>query len=416
MPPFSKSEQVWLASEYNSRARAIRAVDDMVRVVVDSLTPQQLDNTRIFLTSDNGYQLGGHRLRAKKDPYNSTTSVPLLVRGPQTVASEAGHLLAHIDLCPTILELAGATIPGSVQARSFVPLLQHSTAVKEEDWQTEIMIENWSQKNAGGEYTDFVYTGLRFHHSIYINWAGGGHEYYDLRTDPDQLDNAYKSLSIEDKQRLFRRLRNFRREPVEPVTTIATRESSKIQPRAIALRGFSEDDRGVDEVLLTIESEMTGRFWTGTQWQDNSMEIMLPPRAPGQLISEWTFDGSLFVETKSGLDTIIVDVRTMDILGNAPDGKQRSTVMIDDLDPYVEYSRQLMDGMQFDSTPVALGGSVTDNLAVERVELEIIDLMSSEYFNGMSFQIEPVAVEAEINGTDWNASLDLPVGSYSRIE
>src|SRR5215204_786046 len=43
----------------------------------------ELDNTFILFTSDNGYELGEHRIRFKKGyPYEESTRVPLFVRGP----------------------------------------------------------------------------------------------------------------------------------------------------------------------------------------------------------------------------------------------------------------------------------------------------------------------------------------------
>ena len=124
-----------------SRVRAIKSVDDMVGRINAALHQSgQLENTIILLTSDNGFQLGHHNLQNKTDPYQRTTNLPLLVAGPGIASGTYSHLLAHIDLCPTILELADAQIPSSVTAKSFRPLLERPQDFAQQNWQDGM---NW---------------------------------------------------------------------------------------------------------------------------------------------------------------------------------------------------------------------------------------------------------------------------------
>ena len=62
----------------------MQAVDEMVGSLIGELEDAgELDNTFILFTSDNGYELGEHRIRFKKGyPYEESTRVPLFVRGP----------------------------------------------------------------------------------------------------------------------------------------------------------------------------------------------------------------------------------------------------------------------------------------------------------------------------------------------
>ncbi|MGH9362923.1 MAG: sulfatase-like hydrolase/transferase, partial [Thermoanaerobaculia bacterium] len=63
----------------------------------------------VFLTSDNGFHLGHHRLRAGKgSPYEEDVRVPLLVAGPGVPPGRRlPHLALAVDLAPTIAALAG---------------------------------------------------------------------------------------------------------------------------------------------------------------------------------------------------------------------------------------------------------------------------------------------------------------------
>ena len=66
-PPYSAQEIEVLQSEYLSRARAVKSVDDMVGRLMAVLDECDLTNsTYVFFTSDNGYQLGQHRLHHKQ--------------------------------------------------------------------------------------------------------------------------------------------------------------------------------------------------------------------------------------------------------------------------------------------------------------------------------------------------------------
>jgi arylsulfatase A-like enzyme len=82
-----------------------------MKPVLDALDGSgQLGNTVVFFTSDNGYMAGEHRLQQKDHPYWESAEVPFFARGPG-VASGARSLalVSHVDLAPTICELAGVS-------------------------------------------------------------------------------------------------------------------------------------------------------------------------------------------------------------------------------------------------------------------------------------------------------------------
>ena len=84
------------------------------------------DETCIIYTSDHGDMLGAHGLRTKGPMmYEEIVNVPLIVRlpgGPRgEVRSEA---VSHLDLMPTMLELAGQKVPGGLHGQSLAGLLR----------------------------------------------------------------------------------------------------------------------------------------------------------------------------------------------------------------------------------------------------------------------------------------------------
>ncbi len=83
-PPLSADQKQYMEELHRKRLQSMLAVDDMIGDLVDSLRrSNELDDTYIFFTSDNGFHLGEHRLGAGKwTAYEEDIRVPLVVRGP----------------------------------------------------------------------------------------------------------------------------------------------------------------------------------------------------------------------------------------------------------------------------------------------------------------------------------------------
>ena len=95
---------------YRSRLRALQGVDELVDSLVSRLEESgQLDNTYIIYTSDNGFHIGQHRLPPGKTcGFEEDIRVPLFIRGPGVPEGYVqDSVTTHIDLAPTIFELAG---------------------------------------------------------------------------------------------------------------------------------------------------------------------------------------------------------------------------------------------------------------------------------------------------------------------
>ena len=101
----------------------IADMDGQVAAILDELERDGLsDNTIVFYWSDHGDGVP----RAKRSLYDSGLRVPLMIRWPAALDStvKAGsvsdELVSFIDLAPTVLALAGVTIPTHLQGRVLV--------------------------------------------------------------------------------------------------------------------------------------------------------------------------------------------------------------------------------------------------------------------------------------------------------
>jgi arylsulfatase A-like enzyme len=193
---------------HRKRMRSMQAVDDMVGNVVSTLRETgQLDNTYVIFTSDNGYHLGHHRLPPGKwTPYEENIKVPFIVRGPGVPAGQSrSHMVLNNDFAPTIAELAGTTAPASVDGRSLTPLLGGDPPPVSE-WRSAFLVESKGNYSLSRPRFEAVRTAG----SLYVEYDTGEKELYDLREDPYQLTNRYRTAEPEVRQALESRLSALR--------------------------------------------------------------------------------------------------------------------------------------------------------------------------------------------------------------
>jgi arylsulfatase A-like enzyme/Tfp pilus assembly protein PilF len=116
------------ASQYRERPYdgEVAYVDSALGRLLDFLEKGGLDKTTfIVFTGDHGEALGEHGESTHGYfAYNSTLWVPLIIAGPGIGAATIGETVCHVDLFPTVCELAGLKAPPSLQGLSLVPLMK----------------------------------------------------------------------------------------------------------------------------------------------------------------------------------------------------------------------------------------------------------------------------------------------------
>ncbi|MDR8394552.1 sulfatase-like hydrolase/transferase [Aliifodinibius sp. S!AR15-10] len=106
----------------------ITGVDHAVGQIREELEQLGVDeNTVIIYTSDNGFFAGSRQLMGKALLYEESVKAPMIVYDPRQ-ESRAGiqtrkGLISHVDIAPTILDLAGVNTPESYPGKSFLPLV-----------------------------------------------------------------------------------------------------------------------------------------------------------------------------------------------------------------------------------------------------------------------------------------------------
>lgn len=108
-------------------------VDDEIGRVLDSLSDEDRKNTWIIFTSDHGEMMGAHRLISKgANAYDDIARIPLIIQPPlnQLVSQQIETPVSHIDLLPTMLDIAGIKAPDILQGESLLPLVTGSNPNK----------------------------------------------------------------------------------------------------------------------------------------------------------------------------------------------------------------------------------------------------------------------------------------------
>lgn len=203
-PPLTERQIEALQTDNRDRLRSLRDVDEMVGAMLDLLRDRnELDDTYVVFTTDNGLHRGEHRLRKKSTPYEEAAGVPLVIRGPGVPAGEVrDQLVINNDFAPTFADWAGLDTPSFVDGRSLAPLLEPDPPASSA-WRTAILNER--HQKTPSHIPDYEAVRTRTH--TYVQWETGERELYDLRRDPYELDNIQETADRSLVARLKTRLK-----------------------------------------------------------------------------------------------------------------------------------------------------------------------------------------------------------------
>lgn len=95
------------------------------RVLAELDHPGLCDNTVVVLWGDHGWNLGEHGLWCKHCNFETSLHSPLIVTAPGIAGGKKTNALTeYLDIYPSLCELSSLPMPGHLQGKSFVPLLQ----------------------------------------------------------------------------------------------------------------------------------------------------------------------------------------------------------------------------------------------------------------------------------------------------
>ena len=170
----------------------IRSVDDNIGRVLEYLKVNGLEeNTIVIYASDQGFFLGEHGFFDKRFMYEEALHMPFIIRYPGKIKPRTvvNDIITNIDFAPTLLEMAGVSVPEAVQGKSFFNNLKGKTS---KDWRQSMYYHYYEypfyhrvQPHYG--IRNQRYKLIHFYYDVDI-W-----EFYDLQNDSSEINNLINS-------------------------------------------------------------------------------------------------------------------------------------------------------------------------------------------------------------------------------
>jgi arylsulfatase A-like enzyme len=164
--------------------RCVAGIDESVGRLYSYLKNEGiLDNTLVIYTSDQGMYVGEHGFYDKRLMLEEALKMPFIARYPGAVRSGevSDAIVNNVDFAPTLLDFAGLKVPAPMQGRSFWPVLCGKAATHRK-----------------ASFYAFYSSGVSKHygirtdrHKLIVFADSSTRELYDLRDDPNEVNNRY---------------------------------------------------------------------------------------------------------------------------------------------------------------------------------------------------------------------------------
>jgi arylsulfatase len=183
----------------------IANIDDNLGVLLTKLKEWNIErDTLVILMNDNGGTAGVQVFNAgmrgeKVMPYRGGTRAASFFRWPgRLTPGDRSQTSAHIDIFPTLAEIAGAKVPDEVvkefDGRSLVPVLENAKA----EWPDRVLVTHvgrwpkgkaaeWKYVNCSVRYLNYSMVSVPPKGSKAKSW-----ELFDLSRDPGERMNVIK--------------------------------------------------------------------------------------------------------------------------------------------------------------------------------------------------------------------------------
>jgi uncharacterized sulfatase len=172
-------------------------MDAQVGVVAEAIDRLNLwPSTIVLFLSDHGYHLGEHGgLFHKMTVFEQSARVPLIVVAPGKKPGASQRLVEHVDIYPTLIDLAGLPPVAGLDGTSFAPLLEDPA----KPWKSAVFtvvshspLANASGKDEGKLDPEKLGRSVRTERWRFTAWHDGSQELYDHDKDPIEVNNLAK--------------------------------------------------------------------------------------------------------------------------------------------------------------------------------------------------------------------------------
>lgn len=195
LPRLSDAQLADLDRRHRGRLESLLSVDEEVKRIVGLVRKYGDKRKTVFIfTSDNGLEMGSHRIMFKNYLYDEGERVPLIIRGPGFPAGVTrDQPVSNIDLAPTVVRIAKA-LAGRVMDGIPLQRMANDPSVEAN---RDLLFEAFDlgEPQLGQSF------GIRRGQWVYNQYSNGeeAEELYNMSADPYQLQNLlYDPPGIEE--------------------------------------------------------------------------------------------------------------------------------------------------------------------------------------------------------------------------
>jgi N-acetylglucosamine-6-sulfatase len=184
---------------YRNYAETVHGLDENLGRLLAYLDETGLSrSTLLIYMGDNGFELGEHGFYDKRDAFEESIRIPMLVYAPGMVqpGAKVTEMVQNIDVAATVLEACGVPLPANaaMDGRSFLSLLLGKAV----PWRDHILYEYHWEWNFPATPTTFAIRTDRYKYVFYHGvWDDNG--FYDLETDPHERHNLIQVPGYRDR-------------------------------------------------------------------------------------------------------------------------------------------------------------------------------------------------------------------------
>ncbi|HRK21506.1 MAG TPA: sulfatase [Fimbriimonadaceae bacterium] len=197
--------------------RCIVSIDEGVGQLYDLLKARDmLKNTVIIYASDQGFFLGENAWYDKRWFYEPSAGTPFIIRpaGAAAKPREIHSVTSNLDYAPTILELAGLSVPSEMQGSSLAAVVHGQSSTSSGKTAYGHFYES---EDADHKAPKYVALATERHKIIYY-YDLGEWELFDLRSDSYETKNLWKTGSAstvrhEMIRKLLAKMKELKEEP-----------------------------------------------------------------------------------------------------------------------------------------------------------------------------------------------------------
>lgn len=248
--------------------------------------------------------------------------------------------------------------------------------------------------------------------SVYVEWATGETEYYNLAADPWQLENTAPFLPPVELDRFQNLLTLHRLGLVRPASFFESPlNSEQVFAHTATISGVAEYATDIREVRLVIRdvTQGPGAWWNGTAWQTELVTVAAQLAASERTLVNWEYE---FAPPLAQRRRCQVSCRAWGNNGVFQAVPDTAHLVLETSQPYGQIASPQPGQVvrRSGGIPIELRGFARDSRGIDRARLVIRKLSTGEFWSGQNWVGTSTTVPTTMQFNAGRTALDWDYG------